>query len=208
MWIDLTHPLHSGMVTWPGDPSPEIHPLASIGQGDSCNTSLLQVASHTGTHMDAPRHFIPLGRTIDEIDLEVLIGKAVVADLSTRSGMISAEDLQGVLPTGTTRILLKTATGCRMKDPEFVENFVALSPGGAELLVEKGVRLVGIDYLSIEPFAQRNHQVHHTLLGNGVIVVEGLDLSGLNQGEVELICLPLKIRGCDGSPCRAIARPY
>ncbi len=206
MWIDLTHPIHSGMVTWPGDPSPEIQPLASIDQGDGCNTSLLTFSSHTGTHMDAPRHFIPQGRTIDELDLDVLVGKATVVDLSSLNRMIEPGDLHPLLPEGVSRLLLKTATGRWMNDPQFMGDFVALSPEGAEYLVKRGIRLVGIDYLSIEPRGLKGHPVHHILLGNGIIVVEGLNLSGLNPGEVDLICLPLKIRGGDGSPCRAIAR--
>ncbi|NUN95172.1 MAG: cyclase family protein [Candidatus Omnitrophica bacterium] len=207
MWTDLTRSIHPALVTWPGDPSPTITPQARIEAGDSCNTSLLQFPSHLGTHLDAPFHFVQDGKRLHEIDLDKLIGPARVVDCSEARGRISRADLERVNLNGATRVLLRTACSNWLNKSEFRSDFVALDPDAAEYLVEREVGLVGIDYLSIEPFGCEGHRVHHVLLGNEVVVVEGLDLSGLPEGDVEFICLPLKIRDGDGSPCRAVARP-
>lgn len=207
MWIDLTWSIHPHLATWPGDPSPEMKPLAQIDQGDSCNITWLQLSSHTGTHLDAPFHFEPGGKRLHQLDLEALIGPARIYDFSDKSGPISREDLEGLDFGSTERVLFKTRSGGWLADSEFRSDFVGVSAEAAELLVDRGIRLVGIDYLSIEPFGSKSHPVHHTLLGNEVVVVEGLDLRSVQPGDYELICLPLKILDGDGCPCRAVAKP-
>ena len=207
MWHDLTRCIHPGMVVWPGDPSPEVVPVSSIDRGDSCNTSLLHLPSHLGTHLDAPYHFISEGRRLEEMSMEALIGRARLIDLSSRKGHISRNDLEAENLEGVERLLIRTASGRWLEENEFRREYIALAPDGAEFLVEKGIRLVGIDYLSIEPFRLAGHPVHRILLSHEVVVVEGLDLSRAPSGDLEFICLPLKIRGGDGSPCRAVARP-
>jgi arylformamidase len=157
--------------------------------------------------LDAPFHFIPDGKRLQEINLDDLIGPALVVDVSGVEGAITRRDLEQHGIGGAQRVLLKTRSGSWMEQPSFRNDFSALAPDGAQFLVDSGVRLAGIDYLSIEPFGSPDHQTHEILLGHEVVVVEGLDMSGLCAGEVEFICLPLKILDGDGSPCRAVARP-
>jgi arylformamidase len=176
-------------------------------RGDPCNTSNLRFPSHFGTHLDAPFHFINHGRRLHEMDLDALIGPARLFDLSRNEGHISRTDLEALDLDGVERVLFRTRCGRWLDDDYFHEDFVAVAPEAAEYLVERGVRLVGIDYLSIEPFGLKEHRTHEALLGSEVVIVEGLDLDGLAPGDVEFICLPLKIRDGDGSPCRAVARP-
>lgn len=206
-WIDLTRTVHEEMATWPGDPKPEFRPANRIAQGDSCNTSTLRLNSHLGTHLDAPYHFEEDGKRLHEMPLEPLIGPARVIDLTENESHISRADLENLGLDGVQRLLIKTRYGEKLSEPAFFEGYVALAPDAAEFVVEKGISLVGIDYLSIEPFHQPEHRTHHTLLQNEVIIVEGLDLSGLAPGNYDFICLPLKIKDCDGSPCRAVAQP-
>lgn len=207
MWTDLTRSIHPALVTWPGDPPPTITPCARIEAGDSCNTSLLRFPSHLGTHLDAPYHFINHGKRLHEVDLDALIGPARLVDCSQAEGCITRAGLEQIDLDGARRVLFRTACRDWLDDPAFHPDYVALDPEAAEYLVEREVRLVGIDYLSIEPFGCEGNRVHQVLLGNEIVVVEGLDLSGLPEGDVEFICLPLKIRDGDGSPCRAVARP-
>jgi arylformamidase len=157
--------------------------------------------------VDAPYHILETGRRVEEMSLDPLIGRARVVDLSRKTGPINRADLEAENAGGAERLLIRTAPVSWLEDNEFHTDFVALAPDGAEYLVEQGVRLVGIDYLSIEPFQSEGNPVHQILLSHEVVVVEGLDLSQTPTGEVEFICLPLKIRGGDGSPCRAVARP-
>lgn len=207
MWLDLTRSLHSGMVVWPGDPSPEIISVCSIEQGDGCNLSLLHIPSHAGTHLDAPYHMIQTGRRLEEISLEPLIGRARVADLSWKRDHIGQRDLEAVGVEGVERLLIRTAASQTVEKNDFDANFVALALDGAEYLVEQGVRLVGIDALSIGPFGDEGNPVHQVLLSHDVVIIEGLDLSQIPAGDVDFICLPLKIHGGDGAPCRVVARP-
>lgn len=181
--------------------------MFSLEKGDGCNTSLLRLPSHVGTHLDAPYHIIQTGQRVDEISLEVMIGRAQVVDFTRATGPISQADLEAQKIEGMERVLIRTIPASRPADLGFDTEFEALGPDGAEYLVEQGVRLVGIDCLSIEPFKPEGTPVHQILLSHEVVVVEGLDLSQIPAGEVEFICLPLKIQGSDGSPCRAVARP-
>jgi arylformamidase len=192
--VDITRPLGADTPVYPGDPPIVIERLSESGDGDTYALSRLTLGSHSGTHVDPPAHFIPGGASIDRIPLDACIGPAVVIDLSGQSGPISPAAL-GPLPDGTERVLIRTA------DPPLGGR--ALEPATARYLVERGLRLVGIDTLSIAP-PDSPGEVHRILLSAGLVVVEGLDLSVVPPGPAVLICLPLRIAGCDGAPARAV----
>lgn len=199
---DVTVTLRPGMPTWPGEPGPEIAPLRQISQGDGANVSLLRLGAHTGTHVDAPLHFIAGGAPVEDLPLEALVGRGRVVEIR-EPGPITASTLEQLhLSPKTPRLLFKTQNGRLWEEATFSREFVALSPEAARWLVERQIRLVGIDYLSIEPFGSPGHPTHLTLLKAGVVVVEGLDLRHVPPGEYLIACLPLKIRGGDGAPAR------
>jgi arylformamidase len=193
--LDLSVPVQPGMVTYPGDPAVELERTISIARGDAYNVSRLSFGVHTGTHVDAPVHFVEGGTGIDELPLDVLVGPATVLD-ATGASSLDAETLDA-LGIEAERLLLKTRNSQLWARESFVEDFLSLGEDGARLLVERGVRLVGIDYLSIGDEA-----AHHVLLEAGVIAVEGLDLSQVEPGEYGLVCAPLKLVGSDGGPAR------
>lgn len=207
-WIDISVTLHSGMVHWPGDPSVIITRTSDLDHGDRATVSRLSMGSHTGTHMDAPRHFIRGGRGLDEMPLEATVGPArVIAIGNTKE--ITPEELRRHRIRGGERILFKTrnSTHC-WKIDRFVKDFVSLSPEAAHFLAQRRVRMVGVDYLSVGSYRAGNGaRVHRTLLGAGVWILEGLNLSCARPGTYELLCLPLKVLQGDGAPARAILRP-
>jgi arylformamidase len=181
--------------------------VKDFSKGDRSTVSHLSLGAHTGTHIDAPVHFIEGGGGIDGLDVDALAGPAVVVGLDHVEGAIGAGDLEASVPEGAQRILLKTRnSGWSASDTEFREDFVALDPSAAEWSVSHGVRLVGIDYLSIEPYGSgpKGHPVHRALLVASVVVVEGLDLDGVQPGEYLVAALPLRIPGGDGSPARVV----
>lgn len=204
--IDISVAIGSGMITWPGDPAVEIHPTRSLSNGDSANVSQIQFGSHTGTHVDPPFHFVEDGSTVENLPLEVLVGEAVVADLGHVEDSVQPDDLEALgLAPGVERLLLKTRNSDIWQGPaEFPAHYVALSPEGAAWAVQRGIRLVGIDFLSIERRKTPGHPTHNTLLRAGVVIIEGLNLSGVEPGQYRLACLPLKILGGDGAPARAV----
>ena len=191
MIIDISRPVGPDTPVWPGDPPVVVEPVARLAAGDPADVSHLSFGTHTGTHVDPPAHFVAGGVTVDDLPLEVLVGPAVVAGFP--AGPIDAGALDGAaVPEGCTRLLLKTGAAAG-----------AVSADGARWLVERGVGLVGVDTLSIEP-ATDSYPVHRTLLGAGVVIVEGLDLSAVRPGAFELVCLPLRIAGGDGAPARVV----
>lgn len=204
--IDISVPLRKGMPVWPGSVAYEHEQTRSISRGDQHNLSNMRIDMHMGTHIDAPLHFLEGGDSVDMLDLELFCGLAFVADL-TGADAVGERELSALgLPEGVERILLKTRNSFGLWDkPEFDEGFVALTLGGAEWLVEKGVRMVGNDYLSVQRFSD-GPGVHHALLGSGVGVLEGVALGHVEPGEYELICLPLKVVGAEGAPARAALR--
>ncbi|MHB9053440.1 MAG: cyclase family protein [Thermoleophilia bacterium] len=204
MIIDISVPIFSGMAFYPGDPGAEIKPHLQISGGAVANISELKMGSHTGTHIDAPQHFKDGALTVDEIPLEALVGPARVVDMTAAESLISIEEIENAGLKGVSRLLIKTSNSALWGLADFQKEYVSLSREAAAYLVDIGVRLVGIDYLSIERFKSDSHAVHHSLLGSGVIVLEGVDLSNVASGDYELICLPLKIRGGDGAPARAV----
>lgn len=202
---DISIPISPDMPTYPGDPTVSITPVLQIANGDSANVSQLCMGDHTGTHLDPPVHFVPGGKTVDQLDLDVLYGPAIVADLTRVSGVITPQDLEAAkLPRGVERVLLKTRNSRLWTRTGFDQDYVGVSADAAKWLIDRGILLVGIDYLSIEPFGAVQPDTHHILLRAGVIIVEGLNLKDVAPGAYTLACLPLKIAKGDGGPCRAI----
>ena len=190
------------MPIYSGDPGVAIELAKAIARGDPANVSRLELGAHTGTHVDAPRHFIPDGESASELALDAFIGPCVVAETnaSEQLGRTAIDSLD--LPSGTERVLLKTSNSELWERELFVPDFVRLNGDGADALIDRGVRLVGIDYLSIGDL-----NAHLLLLGAGVGVIEGLDLRGVKPGRYFLLCLPLKLAGADGAPARAVLWP-
>jgi arylformamidase len=206
--FDITVPIYEGMPVWPGDAAPSLKLASSMARGGVVNLTRIEMAAHTGTHMDAPFHFEPEGHGIDQFPLEVLVGPCRVFDLTAIPGHIDRAVLETCDMHGVTRALFKTKNSRHWArgEREFDRNFVAVAADGAQYLVSHGIRLVGVDYLSVEPFGSKEHPVHHTLLRAGVAIVEGLNLADIAPGDYELIALPMKLRDADGAPARVILR--
>ena len=205
--IDISLRIHPKMLTWPSDPGVSIEPASRISAGKAANVSELHCGTHTGTHIDPPLHFIQDGTPIDQIPLETLVGPAVVADLTSVRSDIGAAELDSLnLPPGTERLLFHTRNSdfWQEESPVFTEDYVAVTAGGAQWIVDHGIKLVGIDYLSVEHRGTPGHPTHVTLLGAGVVIVEGMNLDGVAAGDYTLICLPLRIVDGDGGPARAL----
>jgi arylformamidase len=192
--IDITVPIRTGMVTYPGDPEVTVERVASLADGDIANVSRVAMGLHTGTHVDAPVHFLDGGAGSDELALDVLIGPCEVVALPD----LDAESVAAAV-RGVERVLFRTPNSELWERDSFADDFLSLDGDGARVLVERGVRLVGVDYLSVG-----DADAHRALLGAGVVVVEGLDLRRVEPGPYELICLPLRVVGSDGAPARAV----
>jgi arylformamidase len=201
---DVSVPLQTGGVVYPGNPAIRVELKEDMAKGASSNLSLLTFGSHSGTHVDAPSHMIPGAPGIDAVTLDVLMGRALLVDFPDDVLAITAEHLRAKPLAGHTRVLLKTRNSSFIRGSAFKSDYTYLAPDGAEYLAELGVRLVGIDYLSIEQFHSGHHRTHKTLLSRGIAIVEGLDLSAPPSGVYELYCLPLKLVGIDGAPARAV----
>ena len=207
-WIDISVPLRNGMVHWPGDPPVTITKTKDMAHGDSCTVSTLDMGSHTGTHMDAPGHFIRSARGIDAMPFEVTVGPARVLEIRDPVS-IKLEELRRYGIRRGERILFKTQNSAkRWKRDTFSEDFVAISQEAARFLAQRKLRCVGVDYLSVGGYHDDGVVIHRTLLGAGIWIIEGLNLSRVRAGRYELICLPLKIVGGDGAPARAIIRKH
>lgn len=203
---DISLTVTSKLPTWPGDPKVELERVEKIEDGANANVSRLCAGVHTGTHVDAPYHFISEGTAVDTLPLEVLFGAVQVVELSDDVDLITAKIIQSAsLIHGVERILFKTRNSQFWARGEsgFQTDFVAISADGAEYLVERGIQLVGIDYLSIAPF-KNSRPTHQILLKAKIVVIEGLDLSQINPGVFQLACLPLKLGGSDGAPARTV----
>jgi arylformamidase len=207
---DVTVPISNELPTWPGDPGVQISDYLSLSAGDSANVSILNFGAHTGTHVDAPAHFIEGAAKIESLPLDVLIGEAQVVEVPEHMRGIDEEFALAHCAPGTTRIIFKTRNSAFWSEAngEFHTDFTYLDLKAAERLVEQGIKLVGIDYLSIEKFASETHETHLALLSHGVVILEGLNLTGISAGKYELICLPLRLRSNkgDGAPARVVLR--
>lgn len=205
-WIDISVPILDGMVHWPGDPPVRVRRTADVERGDSYTLSEISMGSHTGTHIDAPRHFLRQGLAIDNMPPEAMIGRARVIEIEDPRQVRSAALLPHHIRRGE-RILFKTRNSSdAWKKNGFIENFVSISLEAAEFLAGRGVRTVGIDYLSVGGYQAGGRDVHETLLGAGIWLIEGLDLSHVSIGRYDMVCLPLKIMGGDGAPARAFVK--
>ena len=210
MIYDVSVPLSANTPTYPGDPGIEITEWKSFNKGDSANVSLVHFGAHSGTHVDAPAHFIKDAGRVDALPLEALIGPAQLVEVPHEVSVINADFITEHCRSGAERILFKTrnSTYWEGDKPEFHTDFAHLDLSAAERLVDIGVRLVGIDYLSIERFKSGTHETHLAFLSKGIVILEGLDLRQVSAGLFELICLPLKLAGGpgDGAPARVVLR--
>ncbi len=205
--FDISVTLKPDMVTYPGDAPFSKQAISSLSDGKSANLSKLTMGSHTGTHIDYALHFFENAPASDDLCLENVVGDALVLDTSKTGAAVDAKTLENIWPArAITRVLLRTTNSADalFKKKEFFKDFVYLDISGAKFLVEKKVKTVGIDYLSIEKYKSSDHAVHRFLLKNNITVIEGLDLANINPGEYFLICLPLKIADADGTPARAV----
>ncbi|HKG20928.1 MAG TPA: cyclase family protein [Blastocatellia bacterium] len=202
---DVTVPLSKELVIYPGDPPVRIERKNIINKNDSkYNVSRISFGSHTGTHIDPPFHFIEEGITVDNLPLEMLIGRARVVEVTAPridEGVLEEFDF-----TADVRVLFKTRNSYLWSKKTFVEEFVYITPGAARALVNEGIKVVGMDYLSVEKFGAEEPETHLTLLKAGTLIIEGLDLREVEPGDYELICLPLKIKDGDGAPARVVLR--
>ena len=199
--FDISVPIRDGMLHYTGNPPVHVRRVSSLEDGDQVNVSELDMGAHSGTHVDAPDHFLNGGAGAEMLPLESLIGPAEVVDATSATvalDLVTLRDLE-LLPPGAERILFKTRNSQLWSRNEFTRDFVRLDGEAAAYLVERGVKLLGIDYLSIG-----DAEAHRTLLSAGVVCVEGLDLRGIEPGSYELVCLPLKLVGSDGAPARAV----
>jgi arylformamidase len=197
---DISIPIRPGMIVYEGNPGVHLERVDSIPDGAHANISRLDLGVHTGTHVDAPIHFIEGAPGSESVELAPLIGPAVVVDAMEATEDLDEQTLAGLdIPRGAERVLLKTTNGRLWERDTFTRDFIRLTGGGARYLIGRGVRVVGIDFLSIG-----DAEAHRELLGNGVIPVEGLDLREVEPGEYQLVCLPLRLVGSDGAPARAV----
>ncbi len=203
---DITLTISPDLVVWPDDLPVELYKTDSIADGSEANVSRIHMGVHTGTHVDAPYHFLNEGKTVDQLDIGLLTGRAYVLHVDDEIDLITKEVIEkSSIPPRTKRVLFKTRNSNLWKDghSEFEKEYVAIDPEAAELLIRRGVKMVGVDYLSVASYTD-TVPTHEVFLQAGVIIVEGLNLSKVGQGRYTLYCLPLKIGGVDGAPARAI----
>jgi arylformamidase len=203
--LDVSVPLTAGMPAFPGNPEFELQPVKRIAEGGSSNVSRLVMGTHTGTHVDAPRHFIDDGSAVEALPLNLLLGRVRVIEITHRGG-IGADDLAAAGLREDLRVLLKTPNSALWNSGTFHDDYAHVSETGARYLVDQGVKVVGIDYLSIEQFRKPGAPAHRLLLSNGVIIIEGLNLAEVEPGMYEMYCLPLPVTGGDGAPARVVLK--
>ena len=203
--LDVSVPLAQGLPTYPGNPPFELQALKRIAEGGSSNVSRLVLGTHTGTHVDAPKHFIDDAAAVDALQLDLLIGRTRVIEIDKRGG-ITADELAAAGLREDLRVLFKTPNSALWNSSTFHEDYTHLSEGAARYLVDQGVKVVGIDYLSVEGFKKAGAPAHRALLGSGVIIIEGLNLSEADPGMYEMYCLPLRVVGGDGAPARVLLK--
>lgn len=205
-YIDISLDVSSELPIWPGSPDIIFERNLDLESGDIANDTTINFSVHTGTHIDAPLHFINHGRSVDQVSLDILIGPAYIVEIPNHINAITPQILESLdLPTGIKRLLLKTRNSLLWESnyKEFDQNFVAITSAAAQWVVDHNIQVIGIDYLSI----QRYHdgpETHHILLGADIVIIEGLNLNKVTPGLYNLICLPLKLKGIEGAPARAI----
>jgi arylformamidase len=205
-WIDISVPLKSGMAHWPGDIDVSVARVSDMEQGAQYNLTRLQMSAHTGTHMDAPLHFVDQAISIDQMPFDATIGPARVIEIDAAES-IGPADLEPFDIEAGERLILKTRNTPRVwETDEFVEDFVYVNEAGAKYLVERKIRCIGVDYLSVAGYFKDTVETHVALLSAGIWIMEGLDLQAVTPGLYDLICLPLKLLGAEGAPARAVIR--
>lgn len=205
-WIDISVNVREGMPLWPDDPGLHLDRVMDQNKGDVCTLTRANMSAHTGTHMDAPLHFVPNSKTIEQMPIEATVGPARVIHIKDRTAIHREELLPYGIREGE-RILFRTRNSERdWQNFPFDEEFVYIARDGADHLAECGVRSVGVDYLSVGGFRVDSVETHVALLGKGIWVMEGLRLAEIEPGNYDLVCLPLKWVGCEGAPARAILR--
>jgi arylformamidase len=203
--LDVSVPLAAGVPAYPGNPEFELRAIKRIADGGSSNVSGLSLGTHTGTHVDAPKHFFDDGIGVDRLALDLLIGRARVVEINKRGG-ITAADLTAAGLREDLRVLLKTPNSALWNGTAFKQDYTHLTEDGAKYLVDQGVKVVGIDYLSVEQFKKPGAPAHKALLSQGVVIIEGLNLLETEPGMYEMYCLPLRIEGADGAPARVVLK--
>jgi len=203
--IDVSVPLDANLASYPGNTPFSLEAIKRIARGDSSNVSSIHMSAHCGTHVDAPRHFYDKGGDADGLALDMLIGRTRVIEVSSRTG-IAAEDLAASDLNEDILLLIKTSNSRLWGNPEFHTDYVGVTESGAKHLVEHGIKVVGVDYLSVEKFRFPGATAHHILLGAGTIVIEGLNLRDVEPGVYDMYCLPLRVVDSDGAPARVVLR--
>jgi arylformamidase len=201
--IDISVTLSENTLIYPGDPKSEYGLIFSLDDGGVANVGYINSGIHHATHVDAPYHFDNNGKKFDEMPMEHWVGAALVVDLTKSEKCVKAEDLAGIPLEKYERILIKTKNSTDFyKRPEFYKEFIYLDKSACELFVEKGVKTVGLDYITVDPFGSKNFYAHKTLLNNDVCIIECINLENVEAGDYDLLCLPLKLAGTDGAPAR------
>jgi arylformamidase len=203
--IDVSVRIDANLPTYPGNTPFTLEAVKRLARGDSSNVSTLHLSAHSGTHVDAPRHFFDSAPGVEGLALEMLVGRARVVEVTSRKA-ISAEALAGIDLSEDVRVLVKTANSRLWGSAEFHRDYAGVTEDGAKYLLDHGIKLVGVDYLSVEEFKKPGAPAHHILLGAGIIVIEGLNLRDVEPGIYEMFCLPLPVVGSDGAPARVILR--
>jgi len=203
--LDVSVSLAAGIPAYPGNPDFELQPIKRIAEGGSSNVSKLVMGTHTGTHVDAPKHFFDDGAGVDGLALDLLIGRARVVESTTRGG-IGHDELAAAGLRDDLRVLFKTPNSTLWNGQGFHQDYTYLAEDGARYLVDQGVKVVGIDYLSVEQFKKAGAPAHRALLAQSVIIIEGLNLAEAEPGMYEMYCLPLRVAGGDGAPARVVLK--
>ena len=203
--LDVSVPLAAGIPAYPGNPEFELQAVKRIADGGSSNVSRLVMGTHTGTHVDAPKHYFDDGSGVDALPLDLLLGRTRVIDITKRGG-IGPDELAEAGLREDLRVLLKTTNSALWNGESFHQDYTYLTEGGARYLVEQGVKVVGIDYLSVEQYKKAGAPAHRALLSQGVVIIEGLNLAEADPGMYEMYCLPLRVAGGDGAPARVILK--
>jgi arylformamidase len=201
--FDVSVPLGPETPTYPGNTPFALEPMQRIAQGGHSNVSSIHMSAHGGTHVDAPRHYFDQGTTTETLALDLLIGPARVVSV-TSERRVEADDLASFVQPGDQRILIRTSNSALWTSRDFHADYVGVGATGAKFLVDRGIKLVGLDYVSVEKYHEPGTPAHHTLLAANVIIVEGLNLSAVEPGLYQMYCLPLKIVGSDGAPARVV----
>jgi arylformamidase len=203
--IDVSVPLDANLPNYPGNTPFSLEAIKRIARGDSSNVSSVHMSVHAGTHVDAPRHFIDQASGVDALPLEMLVGRARVIEVTSRKG-IGPDDLSATDLSEDLRVLIKTANSRLWGASEFHPEYIGMTEAGARYVIDHGIKVLGVDYLSVEEFKKPGAPAHHVLLGGGTIVIEGLNLRDVEPGVYEMFCLPLRIVGADGAPARVVLR--